>query len=147
MKRQFFKIPSFVAIMLKKDNHVSLIKRENTGYRDGQLALPGGMMEDGESVVQAATREAQEELGVTLKPEAIDVIHVLHRKSGDGFQKIIFFVHVSNWDGELKNCEPDKHGEVNWFAFDKLPDTIVPHHKRALAAIENNIFFSEDGWE
>lgn len=41
----------------------------------GQWALPGGRLDDGESVVEAALRELDEELGLTLAPE--DVLGML----------------------------------------------------------------------
>ena len=43
----------------------------------GQVSFPGGSLDDGESAVQAALREAHEETG--LDPEGIDVFAVLPR--------------------------------------------------------------------
>lgn len=147
MMRQLFTTPSFVAIVLKKDEQILLIKRKNTGCFDGYYALPAGAVEAEESIFYAAIRETQEEIGVRLKQDALHVSHVLHRKSEQHDQRIIFFLQASSWDGTIENREPDKHEQLEWFALDKLPENIIPHHKEALIEISKNNFFSEDGWD
>ena len=50
----------------------------------GQVSLPGGRLADGESVAEAALREASEEVGLT--PESVEVIGTLDRfLTGTGF--------------------------------------------------------------
>lgn len=51
-------------VVLVQDGHVALIERVVGG--DRYFTVPGGGVEAGESVVAAATREAMEELGVTV---------------------------------------------------------------------------------
>lgn len=50
-----------------------LIKRTDTGgVHSGQISLPGGRTEEGESMVSTALREAQEEIGID--PASIEII-------------------------------------------------------------------------
>ncbi len=55
------------------DNHVILTKRASTlKHHPGQIAFPGGKLDGHETAVQAALREAHEEVG--LGPETVSVL-------------------------------------------------------------------------
>src|SRR5688500_7813013 len=47
---------------------VILIKRADRGRNAGQWGLPGGRMDEGETPVEAALRELEEELGLRAGP-------------------------------------------------------------------------------
>jgi len=63
-------LPRFAAW---SDRAALLLTRRAQGMRRhaGQWALPGGRVDAGESAVDAALREAREEIGLELAPEAI----------------------------------------------------------------------------
>ena len=46
-------------------------RAKHLSAHSGQFALPGGRLEAGESTIDAALREAQEEIGLELPPEAV----------------------------------------------------------------------------
>ena len=50
---------------------VLTLRTEQLSAHSGQFALPGGRVDAGESAVEAALREAREEIGLELPPEAI----------------------------------------------------------------------------
>lgn len=62
------------AVLDKGDEaHLLLTQRsENLSDHAGEIALPGGKVDEGESFSQAAVREAQEEVG--LNPEKVKII-------------------------------------------------------------------------
>lgn len=95
-----------VHLFFMQDNQLLLLRRANTGYRDGYYSVVAGHLEVGESVVQAAIREAHEEAGVVIQPDKVDVVQVMHRKSDD--ERIDFFVRIHAWEGEIYNAEPHK---------------------------------------
>jgi ADP-ribose pyrophosphatase YjhB (NUDIX family) len=53
-----------VSVLCHRDGHALLIKRGKPPYKD-HWSLPGGLIELGETLLEAATRELLEETGVT----------------------------------------------------------------------------------
>src|SRR5512132_407839 len=112
--------PVTVHLFLFRGDQVLLLRRSNTGFADGQYSVPAGHLDGGETVIAAAAREALEEVGVRIEPEALCYSSVMHRRDGD--ERVDFFVHVRRWDGEIVNAEPEKCDEIRWVNIDKLPD-------------------------
>lgn len=129
-----------------KDGKILLIRRANTGYFDGSYEAPAGHIDGGEPVRQAAAREALEEVGVSINPQDLRVVHVMHR-NGIKTERIEFFLIAEKWEGEPKNCEPDKADDIGWFPLDALPENFVPKSKHALEQYLVGNIFSEYDWE
>jgi 8-oxo-dGTP diphosphatase len=60
-------IPAARVIVVDSENRVLLLKRQNTDYGDGQWCLPGGKVEYGQTIEQAAARELEEETSLEAK--------------------------------------------------------------------------------
>ncbi|WP_239377220.1 MULTISPECIES: NUDIX domain-containing protein [unclassified Frankia] len=133
-----------VHLVLLKGNDVLFGCRQNTGYEDGAYHLPSGHLEAGESVVAALIREAKEEIGVTIQPEAVEFAHVMHSSSSGG--RAAFFFTVRGWEGEPENHEPDKCSELRWFPLDELPAHMIAYCRTALEHIAAGQPFSVYGW-
>lgn len=131
-------------LLLNPDGHVLFGRRQNTGFEDGAYHLPAGHLEAGESVVSALIREAKEEVGVTIAPEAVEFAHIMHSASSGG--RAAFFFQVRDWDGAPENREPDKCSELGWFALDALPDHLIDYCRVALQHIAAGKPFSVYGW-
>ena len=138
------RFPIAVHLLFIKDGNILLLRRFNTGYEDGNYSLVAGHLEAGETVTQTAIREAQEEAGVQIAPENIEVAHVIHRKSND--ERIDFFVQVKAWDGEICNMEPDKCDDLSWFPIQCLPVNMIPYVRFGLENYQKGVFYSEYGW-
>src|SRR5436190_19012094 len=82
--------PLAVHVFLLRGDFVLLLRRLNTGYEDGKLSVVAGHVEAGETVTQAAIREAREEVGVDLSRDRLQVVGVMHRKAGD--ERVDFFL-------------------------------------------------------
>jgi 8-oxo-dGTP pyrophosphatase MutT (NUDIX family) len=65
-----FRRAAVVVCVLERDGalHVVVIKRAYQGRNAGQWGLPGGRLDDGETPVQAALRELDEEIGLRAGP-------------------------------------------------------------------------------
>jgi mutator protein MutT len=122
--------------MLRKNNSILLLHRTNTGSHDNLWAVPGGSIERNESIVDAAVREAHEELAITIDPQSLHLMHILHvyRASGD---TLGFYFVTHEWHGEPVNNEPDKHSAVAWFAIDALPADISPTARHVITHLSD----------
>ena len=63
--------PVAVHIFLLRENHVRLLRRAHTGYEDGNYSVVAGHLDGGESVTQAAIREAHEEVALPRAPRTL----------------------------------------------------------------------------
>ena len=144
MRKERFRLIVDVHLYLIKNDKILFLLRSNTGYMDGYYHIPAGHMDGGERAVDALIRESREEIGVTINPEDVKFVHVMHNKSNN--ERIAFFFEVKKWQGDVKNMEPDKCGKLAWFPLDSLPGNIVPYAKKSIECYLKEINFSHYGW-
>jgi ADP-ribose pyrophosphatase YjhB (NUDIX family) len=133
-----------VHLFFLQDDQILLLRRFNTGYEDGNYSVVAGHVDARETVRQAAVREAQEEAGVRLQLEDLEVVQVMNRKSND--ERVDFFLRVRAWEGEIRNLEPGKCDHLAWFSLSALPGNLIPYVRAALENYRQGLFYSEFGW-
>lgn len=146
MNKRWFQVNSAVYMLFMRDGNILLLRRTNTGYADGKFSLVAGKLDGNEEVKQAAIREAREEIGVSLRPDDLEVASVVHRKSDTG-EWIDFFLTVKRWEGEPVNREPDKCSEMAWVPLDELPHDMIPHVRKAIRNVLDGVFYDSYGWK
>ncbi|MEV6966615.1 NUDIX domain-containing protein [Hamadaea sp. NPDC051192] len=131
-------------ILRDEQGRVLFGKRQNTGWADGQLGLPSGHLEDGESATAGTAREAEEEIGVLVKTGNLRLAHLMHHRTTAG--RVALFFEATDWSGEITNTEPDKC--AGWSFVDPADPTaeIVPYIATALRHIAAGQTYSEGGW-
>lgn len=140
-----YRMPVAVHIFFLREEQVLLLRRQNTGFRDGKLSVVAGHVDPGESVTRAALREIREEVGLALAPERLRVVGVMHRKSDD--ERVDFFLACELAPEEAPcNCEPGKCSELVWVGLEDLPEDTIPYVHAALANYRNGVWFEEFGW-
>ena len=125
-------------VALVRDGEVLLQQRRNTGYMDGHWSFSAaGHVERGESVVAAAVREVQEELGVTVTEADLEPVCTVHRRQNErtGGQRVDFYFTVSRWEGEPQAREADRNGGIVWAPLSALPEPLVPVDAIALGML------------
>jgi len=114
--------------MFRKDGKLLFGRRLNTGYMDGLWGFPSGHLEKNESLVEALAREMKEEVGVTVRPDDVELAFVCHRYGQDNERDYVdFYFEIAKWTGEIVNAEPKKCSELAWLDEAKLsnePDII-----------------------
>jgi 8-oxo-dGTP pyrophosphatase MutT (NUDIX family) len=143
-----FKLIAEVCILFVKDGKVLLLRRQNTGWNDGWYCTPAGHVEEGESMKEAAAREAGEEVGVSIDPKDLEFVHVQHRWSPDngGHSRIGFYFEARSYEGAFKNMEPEKCDEMDFFPINDLPEKTIPPFRHAVECVVKGIRYSEWGW-
>ena len=147
MAKEHFKFVCAVYLFLKRNDKILLLRRYNTGFEDGNYGLISGHINGGESIFNAMSREAKEEAGIDISPTDLELVHVMHRKcDSPEYERVCFFFLAEKWDGDIKNMEPEKCDNMEWFSIQDLPKNTISYIRRALDNFHNNVFFSEDGW-
>lgn len=136
-----------VHLFLVKDEKTLLLRRFQTGWRDGEYSVIAGHIDGNESVSAAMLREANEEGGIDIRPDDLRIIHVMHRKAENGKEYIDFFLTTEKWEGEPRIMEPDKCDDLSWFRLDALPENMISYVRSALEKYRAGESFSEFGWD
>lgn len=144
MPTERFKLLATVHLFLIRNAHILLLRRYNTGYADGQYSVVAGHLDGNEEIKVAMIREAKEEAGITISPQDLQVVGVMHRKADD--ERIDFFLTATSWDGEIVNAEPHKCDELAWYALDALPENVVPYVRKAINNYRQGKWFDSFGW-
>jgi 8-oxo-dGTP diphosphatase len=136
-----------VHVILRRGGKVLLLRRAGDTYASGQLCLPSGHMEQGESIVQACVRETYEETGITLDPAALrHVLSIHQRNPGTGHARIGFAFEPRSWAGDPVNAEPHKHSALVWVDPARLPPDVVGYAAAVITAVERGLTFTLNGW-
>ncbi|TNC26835.1 NUDIX domain-containing protein [Mumia zhuanghuii] len=126
-------VPASYVLLLRGplgEEEILLHLRQNTGYRDGHWAMIAGHVDADESARTAAQREAYEEVGVSIPPDALEPLTTLHRwvQGGPALeQRVDFFWTARTWDGDPRIVEPEKASDQRWFSLRDLPQPGVEH--------------------
>ena len=131
-------------LLLFRGDAILLLKRFNTGYEDGKYSVVAGHIEAAESATRAMAREALEEAGLLIRPEALRLRHVIYRNGTE--ERVSFFFGADHWDGEPVNREPHKCSELAWYPLASLPGNMVPYVRHAIDQVGLGDTYSEFGW-
>ncbi len=115
--------------------------RRGTGYMDDHwAAAAAGHVEAGETAVDAARREAREEIDV----DDLDLrfVTAMQRTRRDRAidERVDFFFTARSWRGEPRVVEPAKCAELRWCplaGLDELPGPVVPHERVVLDGLRD----------
>ncbi len=124
---------------------ILMIKRKNTGFKDGYYGLPSGHIELLESPTDAVKRELKEEVGIDVTKENLRIIHTSYSISENEFDEEIrpyfhFYFEVIAYTWTLANMEEDKSEGIYWI--DPKTESKIQFHE-IFEYIENGASYSE----
>ena len=106
-------------LLLLKENQV-LLARKKRGFGKGKIVGVGGRQEPGETMLETAIRETQEEIGVTpTGPNEVARLEFRFPHKPSWSMRVYVFTTTA-WQGEPRELD-----EVapQWFAVDAIPYT------------------------
>jgi ADP-ribose pyrophosphatase YjhB (NUDIX family) len=122
MQREFPEVPLVgVGAIIIEDGRIALVKRAHPPLQ-AEWSIPGGALEVGELVREAAVREAHEETGLIVEPG--ELLGVYDRVLRDAGQRVQYHYVLIDFlcrrvGGELKAASDA--AEVRWFTREELP--------------------------
>lgn len=108
--------------MIRNDaGEILLQQRANTSYLDGYYDFAcSGHADNGESIKEAAVREAAEEIGIVVDPENLKLVHINSNFIDTPYLNFTF--ELKQWQGTPEIREPEKCSDLAYFAPDRLPE-------------------------
>jgi 8-oxo-dGTP pyrophosphatase MutT (NUDIX family) len=107
---------------------VLLLRRSDEGDAGGCWAFPGGKVEEGESLIEAAVRESIEEIG--LHPQG-----KLTPFSNETNETVDYTTFIQALPDQFFPKLNEEHTEANWFDKNNLPEPLHPGVRRVLKKI------------
>lgn len=140
MSEEKKKIGAGIGVVMVKDGKILLGRRHadpdkaDSAFRSaGEWCIPGGKLDWGESLEDAAIREVQEETGITINsPRVVSV----HNTKNEHAHFVTVGLVAEEWEGEPQVMEPDEMVEWAWFDLNDLPQ---PRYFPSFQVIENYV--------
>jgi len=127
------------AILTEKENEmwVLLIQRKREPFKD-YWALPGGFVDENETLEEAIVREVREETGIILSLNEIQQFKAYSDPHRDPRQRTITMVFVAFVASDIFFEAGDDAQKAKWFALSNLP-LLAFDHGLILQDITSNV--------
>lgn len=134
MKEQHYKNPTpTVDAIIQKNSQILLVKRKKEPFK-GYLVLPGGFVNEGERVEDAAKREIKEETSLDI--ELIDILGVYSEPERDPrghIMSTVFIGKISKSSDKADAMAQDDAAAIEWLNFEAVDNTRIGFdHKKII---------------
>ena len=108
------------------NREILLIKRGNDPFQ-GSWALPGGFLDEQETLEEAAARELQEETGISVQPGDLVQLKAYSEPKRDPRTRVIGVAFSIVVPVETVAEADDDAADAKWFKIDELPELAFDH--------------------
>jgi 8-oxo-dGTP diphosphatase len=98
---------AIVAALIRRGDEVLMVQQQGPNDPAPGWALPGGVVEPGERLLQALAREVREETGLAIG-DAGQLLYVAEYGEDSGPYGVAFVFEVTAWEGDLQPADPDE---------------------------------------
>jgi 8-oxo-dGTP diphosphatase len=135
MKEQRYRNPTpTVDTIIQMDSRILLVKRKNDPFK-GYLVLPGGFVNEGERVEDAAKREVKEETSLNI--ELLDILGVYSDPTRDPrghMMSTVFIAKISSNNEKVDAVAQDDAAAIEWISLEVINTRNVGFdHKRIIS--------------
>jgi ADP-ribose pyrophosphatase YjhB (NUDIX family) len=135
MKEQRYRNPTpTVDTIIQRDSRILLVKRKNDPFK-GYLVLPGGFVNEGERVEDAAKREVKEETSLNI--ELLDILGVYSDPARDPrghMMSTVFIAKISSHNDKVDAVAQDDAAAIEWISLEVIDTRNVGFdHKRIIS--------------
>lgn len=114
-----------IGVMIQNEKGEMLVGLRLSLHGNGEWSFPGGHLEFGETMEEAAIREVKEETGLEVcELELISVANEMRYIDLEGKHYINIGFKAKYNGGEPQVTEPEKWKEWKWLSMDNLPDKL-----------------------
>ncbi|RXJ04308.1 NUDIX domain-containing protein [Anaerobacillus alkaliphilus] len=119
------------AVILNEKNEVLLVLRKKAPEAN-KWSIPGGKVEFLERLEDTVIREIKEEVNLDIEiSKLLCTAETIDLSSSEHYLSLIYT--TKNIKGTMKNMEPDKISEVQWFQLEEIPTELACFSVEALA--------------
>ncbi|MCF8423587.1 MAG: NUDIX domain-containing protein [Bacteroidia bacterium] len=130
--RKLFKYIYAAGGLIEKENKYLFI------FRLKHWDLPKGKLDLGEGPEEAATRECEEECGITqltITKKLEPTYHIYQHKGGYALKKTFWYAMTTKYDGILVPQIEEHIEQVEWFSKAEIQDLVLPNSYPAILSV------------
>lgn len=139
------------AVLMDKQGRVLLVANDWSRRGKVRYTLPGGMVEPGESILNAIGREVREETGLQVK-SVEHLAYVIQVEDARKGERTVAMAFRANYDGLLNPRDPDGHiVEARFFTPEEVAVKLEEHRPLAEPLLdylqgERGRFYAYPNW-
>ena len=140
MNKQANKVWLGVGIILENAQGDILMMKRKAVHGKGTYSIPGGAVDAGEGIEQAALRELKEETGLEAQQlQCLGLTNNLQTYTTEGVHVASMIFYSNTFSGTLCCKEPHKHELLGWYNIKSLPSPLFEASGLALDLMRNSL--------